>query len=76
MKTDTPEKIWNEERDDFRILRYEPLPVGFVSMPCAKCGATKLSGAIIGLPDGKPVIPSADTADPNIVCLKCGYWHD
>ena len=73
---ETRHKTRNDERDDFRILSYLPLPAGLESTLCGECDGEKLSGAIVGFPDGRPVIPSADADDPNILCLECGYWWD
>ena len=69
-------KAWNDEGNDFRILSFQPLPVGLMSTACGGCGSKNLSGAIIAFPDGTPVIPSADADDPNVVCLGCEKWWD
>lgn len=62
-------RFWTDDENDARLPRgYAPLPIGLVNSSCSKCGSTKLTGALF--------TDTADEADPNILCNKCGYWKD
>jgi uncharacterized protein (DUF983 family) len=61
-------KAWTDDQSDKRQPRgFEPLPPGLMGTRCPRCGSGKLSGAII--------TETADEADPNVICLECGYWY-
>lgn len=71
-------KIWNDESDNFRLARHTALPRGDVDghVRCPKCRSSNITGAIICNAHGSQVIESADDADPNKLCIDCGYWAD
>jgi hypothetical protein len=71
-----PHKVWNGESSNFVVGKITSLPVGYQQVTCPNCGQSRLTGAIIHHPDGKPVIPGSDDADPNLLCLSCGFWAD
>lgn len=75
MSIRLPDRIWNEDSDNFKVGRLAPLPRGYIEKKCPKCHGP-LTGAIICFPNGRAVIPTADDADPNILCISCGYWAD
>ena len=61
-------RAWTDDKSDKRQPRgYEPLPKGLVGKKCPKCGSPNLTGAIIS--------ETADEADPNVLCMDCGYWY-
>lgn len=67
--------LWRDESKENLVAILLPLPVGWTLKTCSKCGG-RLSGAIVLTTDGVRLVQSADEADPNIVCLNCGYWFD
>jgi hypothetical protein len=70
---------WNPQHADnldVRIAEFAPLPPGLVGSRCVKCRSTKLVGAIFVKMNGLALIPGSDAADPNILCMTCGYWWD
>ena len=63
------EKVWTDCNFSGTTIRgFAPLPVGYRSCACPKCGSYNISGVMI--------MPEADEQDPNIICLDCGYWWD
>ena len=67
--------LWRDESKENLVAILLPLPVGWTLKTCPQCGG-RLSGAIVLTTDGVRLVQSADEADPNIVCLNCGYWFD
>ena len=61
-------RVWNENGNDFTIARYCDVPVGYLHKECPMCQQSRLTGAIVCLPNGSQVIPSADDSDPSILC--------
>ena len=66
-------QIWTDPRPDGmadhrRCRDYTELPVGAIGSSCLRCGSHELIGALI--------TDTADTSDPNLLCLACGYWRD
>ena len=67
MKFD--KKLWSDNRNEnIEIRAFVPLPKGAEGTTCPKCGSNHLQGVII--------TDTADEADPNILCMDCGYWRD
>lgn len=63
-------KLWTDEKNTSSntIRGIVPLPEGYKSSSCSKCGSYNIKGILL--------TPTSDEADPNIVCLDCGYWCD
>ncbi len=72
-----PEKIWND-RGRYGFLEWAELPFGYRNAvpACRKCGSKNVSAAIIEAQLGGPAIEGTDQADPNMLCLDCGFWWD
>ena len=72
MGNPIPDRIWNEKDPLEGGVKngLAGLPRGYQggAVRCVKCGSNNISGALI--------TPTADQADPNILCLNCGYWWD
>ena len=68
--------VWNDKADGAMVATLTPLPKGWTRATCPHCHCGPLTGAIVSYPDGPRVIESADEADPNLLCLNCGWFDD
>lgn len=51
-----------------KVREFVEIPIGLRDSICPKCHSRNLCGAVI--------TETADSQDPNILCLDCGYWWD
>ena len=68
--------IWNDEHQNYVLIREADIPSGYAGRSCPKCGNTRLVGAVIGVSPTEQAIEGSDSSDPNILCRACGYWAD
>ena len=76
METDPPIAIWNDRGSSYSIGSLVRLPPGYTDRSCPECLSARLSGAIIMHKEGTTAVRDADSQDPSILCLDCGYWWD
>jgi len=59
-----------------RVRDVVGLPVGHQEAVCSRCSSDRLVGVVIVSMTDVVIIEGTDDADPNIMCVVCGYWWD